>query len=173
MVLSPEEAMAMAADVALASCNMNTSDERTDMENVKLFSEIVRRKRACGLPVVGEVYPTRADSVPREEIHDEIVNSARILSELGADGVKTFYTGRKFREAVVAASVPVLALGAGRTAELKALQQAYDAVNDGARGVFYGRNVTLSNDPQKFLAALLKVVKKGVEPSVALHEAGL
>lgn len=173
MVLSPGEAAAMGADAALASCNLKSGDERTDTENVKLFSEIVRGKRACGLPVLGEYYPANGDTAPREEIHDDVVNVARILSELGADGVKTFYTGKKFRQAVTAASVPVLVLGSGKMTEPKALQQAYDAVNDGARGVFYGRNVTLANDPKKFLSALIKVVKKGIEPSTAMREVDL
>jgi 3-hydroxy-5-phosphonooxypentane-2,4-dione thiolase len=96
-----------------------------------------------------------------------------MLSELGADAIKTFYTGRKFREAVTSAAVPILVLGAGKTTEIKALQSAYDAVNDGARGVFYGRNVTQASNPKRFLSALLKVVKKGIEPSVAAKEAGL
>ncbi len=173
MALSPEEAVMMGADVGLASCNLNSGDERTDAENVRLFADIVRRKRACGLPVAAEFYPGHADVVDREEIHGDVVNVARILSELGADAIKTFYTGRKFREAVTAASIPILVLGAGKTKELAALQSAYDAVNDGARGVFFGRNVTQARSPRSFLSALVKVVKKGVEPSVAARESGV
>ena len=53
------------------------------------------------------------------------------------------------------------------------MRVAYEAVNDGARGVFFGRNVIQAKNPADFLKALKKVVKQGLEPSAAAKEFGL
>jgi len=93
------------------------------------------------------------------------------MSEIGADAVKTFYTGKKFREIVDSTPIPVLVLGADKTnKETEALQLAYDAVNGGARGVFFGRNVIQARNPANFLKALKKVIKLGTEPSTAARD---
>jgi DhnA family fructose-bisphosphate aldolase class Ia len=57
--------------------------------------------------------------------------------------------------------------------EIDALQVAFDATQVGARGVFFGRNVTQANDPEAFLEALKLVVKKGVMPESAAKQCGI
>jgi class I fructose-bisphosphate aldolase len=174
LVVPPEDALALGADMGLASCILKTGSERTDTETVGLFSEIIRAKRACGLPVVGEYYPARRESLSAEQLHEQVAIACRVMCELGADAVKTCYTGKKFREIVAATPIPVFALGADKTErEIDALRLAYDAVNDGARGVFFGRNVFQAGDPPRFLQALKKVVKQGADPSAAAGEFGL
>ena len=173
-LLMPEDALALGADVGITSCSLNSGDEETDTENIRQFAEIIKRKRQCGLPIVGEFYPGHADGIPREKLHDQVSVVCRIICEIGADAIKTFYTGKQFREIVSSSPAPILVLGSGKTrTEVESLQNAYDAVNDGARGVFFGRNVMQSRDPSRFLAALKKVVKQGVEPSAAARECEL
>lgn len=170
-LMTPEDALALGADVGITSCSLNSGDERTDTENLRQYAEIIRRRRRCGLPIVGEFYPGHADALPPEKLHDQVSVVCRIISEVGADAIKTFYTGSKFREVVSSTPVPILVLGSGKTGkEVESLQKAYDAVNDGARGVFFGRNVMQAKDPARFLGALKKVVKQGVEPSAAARE---
>jgi len=173
-IISPEEALALGADIGLASCILKTKDEKIDTGNIKVFADIIKAKRHCGLPVVGEYYPVCKESLSEEQLHDQVAIACRVMSEIGADAVKTFYTGKRFREIVAATPIPVLVLGAEKTPkEIDALQVAYDAVNDGARGVFFGRNVIQAKNPANFLKALKKVVKLGIEPSVAVKEFGL
>jgi class I fructose-bisphosphate aldolase len=173
-ILPPEEALALGVDIGLASCILKTGNERTDRDNIQVFADLIRAKRHCGLPVVGEYYPVHRESLSNEQLHDQVAVACRVMSEVGADAVKTFYTGKRFREIVAAMPIPVLVLGADKLdTETAALQLAYDAVNDGARGVFFGRNVFQAKDPARFLQALKRVVKQGVAPSTAARDTGL
>ena len=100
--------------------------------------------------------------------------AARVLCEMGASAVKTFYTGRKFHDIVAAVPVPILVLGAAKTERpVQALQMASDAVQGGARGVVFGRNVFQADDPARMLRALALVVREGREASAAARECGL
>ncbi|OGO81598.1 MAG: hypothetical protein A2Y21_03805 [Clostridiales bacterium GWC2_40_7] len=170
-IISPEEALALGVDLGLASCVLKTGNEKTDTGNIKVFADIIKSKRHCGLPIVGEYYPVHKESLSINQLHDQVGVTCRVMSEVGADAVKTFYTGKRFREIVASTPIPVLVLGADKMdKEIQALQLAYDAVNDGARGVFFGRNVIQAKNPTNFLKALKKVVKQGIEPTVAAKE---
>ena len=173
-IITPEEALSMGVDIGLASCLLKTKDESTDALNAKQFAKLLLAKRHAGLPLVGEYYPVHAEKLTRDELHNQVAIACRVMAEMGADAVKTFYTGKRFIEITKDIPIPVLVLGADKMEnELDALQLAYNAVNDGARGVFFGRNVTQAKDPSQFLKALKQCVKKGVEPTKAVREAGL
>ena len=89
----------------------------------------------------------------------------RIMAELGADMVKTFYTGESFATVTAGTPIPILALGAKKTKfEKDALRLAASAVRDGARGVVFGRNVVQAREPERFLDALKEVVKNQKDP---------
>ena len=92
----------------------------------------------------------------------------RIVAELGADLVKTFYTGDRFAEIVQSTPVPILALGAKKLPrERDALELAAAAVRAGARGVVFGRNLIQARSTERFLDALREVVKAGADPAEA------
>jgi DhnA family fructose-bisphosphate aldolase class Ia len=91
-----------------------------------------------------------------------------MAAELGADLVKTFYTGKQFHKITEATPIPIFALGAlKKPSELDALKLAQAAVEAGARGVVFGRNVVQARRPQALLEALKDVVKGGVSPQKA------
>jgi len=138
---------------------------------VEIFSKCVSEKRALGIPLIGEFYPTNGDDRLPEDMQDEIFIGCRMIAEMGADLVKTFYTGKRFSEVVVASPVPVLALGAKKLPkESDALHLAADAVNAGARGIVFGRNVTQSREPARFLEALKEVVKEFKAPDATAQK---
>ena len=165
---SASDAVTMGADVVMACCNLQTGDESLDRDNVALFAELAASANDVGVPMIGEVYPMDAENLPEAELHDRVMRQSRIAAELGADAVKTFYTGKRFAEVVEGAGVPILVLGASKTDEMGALKKAHEAVSAGARGVVFGRNVFQADDPVKFLGALAKVVHKEATPKEAL-----
>jgi DhnA family fructose-bisphosphate aldolase class Ia len=70
--------------------------------------------------------------------------------------------------------VPVLALGSRKLpSERDALELAAQAVNSGARGVVFGRNVVQARDPERFLEALCSVVKENVSVDDAAKQHGI
>jgi class I fructose-bisphosphate aldolase len=172
-VCEPEEAVALGADLVLVQLCLHTGSEANDARNVEIFSRLAARAHALGLPVVGELFPPRTKEYTAEQLHDEVYRGCRIIAELGADLIKTFYTHR-FAEVVQSVPVPVLALGAEKTpTEVEALELARMAIAAGAKGVVFGRNVLQAQDPARFLAALAAVVKQGVPPAEAASACGL
>jgi DhnA family fructose-bisphosphate aldolase class Ia len=144
---------------------MKNPDEAEDARNVEVFAGCVTEKRLLGIPIVGEFYPTGGDDRAPEDMQEEVFIGCRMIAELGADLVKTFYTGKRFSEIVEATPVPILALGAKKLPrESDALRLAADAVNSGARGIVFGRNVLQSRDPKRLLEALQEVVKEARAP---------
>lgn len=173
-VVSPEEALALGADLGLASCILKTGDEGVDTANIKNFAEIIKAKRHAGLPVIGEYYPVNRKSLDDGALTEQVSVACRVMAEIGADGVKTFYTGERFAEIVKTTPIPVMVLGADKMQnETDALRVAWNATQAGARGVFFGRNVTQSKDPAAFLEALKMVVKEGVTPEAAANRCGI
>ncbi len=164
-MISVAEAVAQGADLVMGSLTMKNPDEAEDAKNVEIFCSCVSAKRALGIPIVGEFYPTGGDDRTPEEMQEEVFIGCRMIAELGADLVKTFYTGKRFSEIVEATPVPVLALGAKKLPkESDALKLAADAVHTGAKGIVFGRNVLQSKDPKRLLDALKEVVKEYKDP---------
>jgi fructose-bisphosphate aldolase, class I len=173
-MLSVADAVAQGADIVLASLTLRNPDEAEDSGNVEVFSSFVAEKRALGVPLIGEVFPTGGDDTRPEDLQEAVLVGCRIITELGADVIKTFYTGAGFDKVTAAVPVPVLALGAKKTPhEIDALQLAAAAVGAGARGVVFGRNVVQAKSPERFLEALKRVVKAGLTPEKAAKEFGL
>jgi DhnA family fructose-bisphosphate aldolase class Ia len=166
--------MALGADLVLASLTLHSGDEARDRDNVALFTRLAAEKRQAGIPLIGEFYPVAPNALKRDELHAQVAIACRILAELGADAIKTFYTGPRFDEVTAACPVPVFALGAEKLPhELEALRLAHEAVSRGARGVVFGRNVIQAKDPEAFLGALRMVVKEDATPEQAAKEHGL
>ena len=169
-ILSADEALSAGADLVMACCNLQSGDEALDRDNVELFTGVAADADAAGVPLIGELYPLRAEELPEAELHEQVYRGARILAELGADALKTFYTGERFAEVVESAGIPLFVLGASKTAEeIDALRTAHKAVEAGARGVVFGRNVFQAADPAKFLSALARVVHKEATPEDAME----
>lgn len=153
-VMHAQDALAAGADFVMACCLVQSGSEALDRDNVRLFTEIVAQSHKAGVPIIGELYPARAEEMPPEELHERVYRGARILAELGADAIKTFYTGDRFDEVCSSAAVPVLALGASKCGEREAIDKARKAMRAGARGVVFGRNVFQAKNPPAFLKAL-------------------
>jgi DhnA family fructose-bisphosphate aldolase class Ia len=169
----PAEAIRLGADVALVSLTLETGSETTDARNVEVYRDLCAEAKALGLPVIGEYFPADPDSLTPEQLHRKVYASCRIISELGADLIKTFYT-HNFKAVTESCPVPVLGLGAAKTpTQLQALQLAEAEVRDGAGGVVFGRNAIQVRDPGAFQRALCDVVKRGLSAADAVKKHGL
>ena len=160
-VMSVDDALAAGATFVMACCLLQSGSEAVDRDNVRLFSQIVKEKERAGVPLIGELFPVDAEEMPQAELHERIYRGTRILAELGADAVKTFYTGERFSEIAESAAVPVLALGASKKEEADALSMASAACRAGASGLVFGRNVFQSEDPAAFLKKLKHAANAG------------
>ena len=163
----PEDALENGADCVLVCLTLKTGSEATDARNVEVFAELCLKAHKLGLPVMAEYFPHSHLTKSAEEFHEEILIGCRMVSELGADCIKTFCTSR-FEEVTANCPVPILGLGAEKTpTDLDALQLAEKEARAGAGGVVFGRNAIQASNPPAFVAALQDIVKNGMTAAEA------
>ena len=95
--------------------------------------------------------------------------ACRIIAELGAQYVKTYYVEEDFETITASCPVPIVMAGGKKLPELDALTMAYNAVQQGASGVDMGRNIFQSDAPQAMIAAVGAVVHKNMKPKDAFE----
>ncbi|GAH12802.1 unnamed protein product, partial [marine sediment metagenome] len=118
------------------------------------------------------MYP-RGKKIKNE--HDpEVVNIAvRVGAELGADIVKTNYTGDidSFKKIVKGVHIPVIIAGGPKMdTDKELLEMVYDSVQAGGSGVAFGRNIFQSKDPTKLVSAIAKIVHENNSVDEVLKE---
>ncbi len=127
-----------------------------ETQSVHNMTSMVNACNRYGIPVLG------VTAVGKELTRDAryIGLATRILAELGAAFVKTYYVD-DFETVTAACPVPIVIAGGKKLEELEALQMARDAIDRGAAGVDMGRNVFQSDAPVAMIQAVRKVVHEG------------
>jgi putative autoinducer-2 (AI-2) aldolase len=148
-----------AAAVAVQVFIGGVHEARTVKNMLQLIDEGLR----YGIPVLG------VTAVGRELTRDAryLRLACRIIAELGASMVKTYYCDEGFESVTASCPVPVIMAGGKKLPELDALTMAYRAVQEGAAGVDMGRNIFQSEHPSAMLAAVRAVVHDEAEPQDA------
>ena len=169
MVMTVEEALVIGADAV--SVHINVGAE-TDPEMFRILGQVSRQCMRWGMPLVAMMYP-RGKKVKSEHDVDAVKLAARIGAELGADIVKTNYTGDidSFKEVVEGCQAPVVIAGGPKMdTQEDALQMAWEAMQAGSAGASIGRNVFQAPDPVKMVRALHRVVHEGWNAQEAKRE---
>lgn len=116
----------------------------------------------AGMPVMVEplVMASAAGGYAVDGDTDRIVTLARQAAELGADLIKADPTDdlTAYHRVVTAARVPVLVRGGGRVSDEEVLARTRAVLDQGARGIVYGRNVIQHPDPVGMVAQLKAIV---------------
>jgi len=119
------------------------------------------------MPLMAEMYPREKNLDP-----DVVARAARIAFEVGADIVKTFYTGEgeSFRAVVQSCPLPILILGGPKVeSDEQLLRMVRDALDAGAAGIAFGRNVWQRDNPVAAVKALRAMVHEGSSVEEALR----
>lgn len=95
--------------------------------------------------------------------------SARLCAELGADIIKSNWTGsaETFAEIVECVSVPVVVAGGSRVSDLDLLRNLEAAREAGAIGCSVGRNIFQHPAPERMVRAISAVFKDGTSAQEA------
>ncbi len=102
---------------------------------------------------------------------DKILPLVRQAIELGADIIKADPCDdvSQYHQVIqVAAGKPVLVRGGGRVPDAEILQRTYDLMQQGAKGIVYGRNVVQHRNPTGMTRALMAIVHDGATPDAAI-----
>jgi len=156
LVASVEEAIKLGADAVSVHINVGS---KTEAEQLMKLGKISRDCREWGMPLLAMMYP-RGEGINQFD-EKAVALAVRVGVELGADIIKTNFTGsvESFRKVVEGSPVPVVVAGGERmdSAEdiLRMVEMAMDA---GARGVAIGRNVFQAENPTLMTKAISLIV---------------
>jgi putative autoinducer-2 (AI-2) aldolase len=134
-----------------------------ETRSVHNMTKLVDAGVRLGMPVMG------VTAVGKNMVRDAkyFRLACRIIAELGAQYVKTYYVEEGFETVTASCPVPIVMAGGKKLPELDALTMAYNAVQQGAAGVDMGRNIFQSEDPKAMITAVDAVVHKNLKPADA------
>jgi DhnA family fructose-bisphosphate aldolase class Ia len=90
--------------------------------------------------------------------------AARAAQEIGADIVKTYYTGDpdSFRAVVAGCPAPIVILGGEKNDSLESLfRDVYDSIQAGGAGIAIGRNIWAQGNTRAMVEAMVGIVHEG------------
>lgn len=171
IVTTVKEAVALGADAISMHINLGSTNSSKMLDDA---GKISRECKEFGMPLMMMMYP-RGEKVTDEKDVKFVKIAARVGAELGADIVKTNYTGsvETFREVVEGCPVPVVIAGGSKGDDFEILSMIRDAIDAGAAGVAMGRNSFGHKNPSGFLKAVSLVIHNNYLPKDAIKEAGL
>jgi 3-hydroxy-5-phosphonooxypentane-2,4-dione thiolase len=135
-----------------------------ETRSIHNMTRLVDAGLRCGMPVMG------VTAVGKDMVRDAqyFRLACRIIAELGAQYVKTYFIEEGFETVTASCPVPIVMAGGKKLPELDALTMAYNAVRQGAAGVDMGRNIFQSDAPKAMIAAVSAVVHENLKPADAL-----
>lgn len=160
LALDMEEALRLNASAVAVQVFIGGTMETQSVHNMTRLIDLGNRYGVATLGVT---------AVGKEMVRDAkyMRLATRILAELGATYVKTYYVEKDFETVTAACPVPIVIAGGKKLPEADALKMAYRAIQEGAAGVDMGRNIFQSDSPKSMIQAVRKVVHEGLRPEAA------
>lgn len=173
LVGSVESAVRAGADGVCFQFHLSDAMEGPMLRDLGIVADDAGR---FGMPVMAIAYPRRHIAGGDDNYHDMrrdrpdeytelVAHAVRVAVELGADLVKTVYTGsvETFSSVVKAAcGVPVIVAGGPVSADAAAEARAVSALSAGAWGVAYGRQIFMHPDPLAMTLRLRKALDAAI-----------
>lgn len=132
------------------------------LESIDNLSKVINAGYKYSIPTLGVV----AVGKDMERTDRFFKLATRIVAELGANIVKTYYC-ENFEEVVAACPVPIVVAGGKKLSEQDALTLAYNSIQGGAHGVDMGRNIFQSMHAVEMSQAVAKIVHEGFTDKLA------
>jgi putative autoinducer-2 (AI-2) aldolase len=134
-----------------------------ETRSIHNMTRLVDAGLRCGIPVMGVT--AVGTNMVRDARYFRL--ACRMIAELGAQYVKTYFVEDGFETVTASCPVPIVMAGGKKLPELEALTMAHNAVQQGAAGVDMGRNIFQSNAPKAMIAAIRAVVHDNLKPAQA------
>jgi DhnA family fructose-bisphosphate aldolase class Ia len=172
-VTAVHDAVRMGADAVVLYVALEPMHEPA---MIGTLAEIGAECDRLGMPFIAEAEFPNAYQ-PAGEQQDEwgfdyLIRNSRLCAELGADIVKTNWSGNadSFARIVEAAGVPVVVAGGSQVTEAELLLRLEQAMAAGAIGCSVGRNIFQHDRPEAMTRAISRVVKERWPHTEALLE---
>ncbi|AFO59347.1 MULTISPECIES: 2-amino-3,7-dideoxy-D-threo-hept-6-ulosonate synthase [Natrinema] len=165
-----EEAVRVGADAVSLHINVGSDHEP---EQISQLSEITEQAQRFGMPVLAMAY-ARGPGVDSTD-PEALGHAVRFAEELGADIVKTGYSGdaESFQHVVESTRLPVIIAGGSKGSDRETVEMVRGTMDAGGAGISMGRSVFQHEDPEAIARAVAGVVHDDLSVDDALAEAGL
>jgi len=167
LINTVENALRMGADGV--SIHINIGDDN-EAEMLADFGRVAVECSYWGMPLLAMMYP-RGQKIKDEKDVEAVKLAARVGAELGADFVKTNYTGDpdSFAKVVEGCPAPILIAGGSKLSEEEMFRTIEGAMQAGAQGLSIGRNVFQHKNPTLFVKAACSIVHENKTAEEALE----
>ena len=173
-VASVKTAVQLGVDAVVTFLLAGYEDDTYEAQNLEAIAKVFQDCQDFGIPFIIEPLAIKKGMhvVQDFEIMKLVV---RMASEMGADLIKADYPGNRksFAELVRISSSPILVRGGPKMdRERDMLQMVKDAMEEGAAGLVFGRNVWQHKHPARILRALSAIVHENSSIQKALAIVG-
>ncbi|HEY6165187.1 MAG TPA: 2-amino-3,7-dideoxy-D-threo-hept-6-ulosonate synthase [Nitrososphaeraceae archaeon] len=166
---SVEEALRLGADAVSVHINIGAKEEPEMLYNLGMISDECDE---WNIPLIAMMYP-RGETIKNQYDPEIVAHTARIGAEAGADIVKSVYTGEvnSFRKVVKSCPVPIVIAGGPKAKTDKDIvEMCFGAMEAGAKGVTFGRNIFQHRNPPAIIHALSNIILGGKSPKEVLAD---
>ncbi|MFC7215534.1 2-amino-3,7-dideoxy-D-threo-hept-6-ulosonate synthase [Saliphagus sp. GCM10025334] len=165
-----EDAIRAGADAVSFHINVGSTHEPGQLEDLSKLTSAADR---FGIPVLAMAYARGPDVAGDDP--EALGHAVRLAEEVGADVVKTGYSGDadSFEHVVEATRLPVVIAGGSRGTDRQTLEMVRGAVDAGGAGVSMGRSIFQHEDPEGIARAVAAVVHDDRGVDEALEVGGL
>ncbi len=175
LIARVDDAVRYGADAVITYFFVGYEKDEAETYNLENVARIARECEKLAVPFFVEPM-ARGKRIKGNEYDPQYLKlHVRMAAEIGADYIKTDYTGDpdSFKEAIRGCPVPVLIAGGPKLETAReTLEMAKGALEAGAVGVIFGRNVIQAPDPSALVKALRLIVHEdgSVEDALKLLE---
>ena len=164
-----EAAVRAGADAVSFHINVGSDHEPDQIEELAALSDDAEN---LGLPVLAMAY-ARGPGVDGTD-PESLGHAVRLAEELGADVVKTGYSGdgESFSRVTESTRLPVVIAGGSKGTDRETVEMVRGAMDGGAAGVSMGRSIFQHVDPEGIASAVSAVVHDDAGVDEALRAGG-
>ena len=169
LVATVKEAVRLGADGFSLHINVGGSPQEPDM--IAKLGALVEEADSWEMPILGMMYG-RGKNISSPISPKQVALVARVGAELGADIVKSVYTGDvdSFSKVVEGCPVPIVVAGGPKLENSRqVLQMVSDIMEAGAIGTMLGRNIFQHAHPRLMTQAISGIIKHGWNVDRALE----
>jgi fructose-bisphosphate aldolase/2-amino-3,7-dideoxy-D-threo-hept-6-ulosonate synthase len=165
-----EAALRAGADAVSFHINVGS---RHEPDQLTWLSDLTERAEQFGVPTLAMAYARGPDI--DESDPESLAHAVRLAEELGADVVKTGYSGDgdSFAPVCAGTRLPVVIAGGSRGTDRQTVEMVRGAMDGGAAGVSMGRSIFQHDDPGAITRAVAAVIHDGAGVDEALTRSGL
>ena len=164
-----EDAVRAGADAVSFHINVGSDNEP---EQIEELAELTADASRLGLPVLAMAY-ARGPGVDETD-PEALGHAVRLAEEVGADVVKTGYSGDgdSFARVTESTRLPVVIAGGSKGTDRETVEMVRGAMDGDAAGVSMGRSIFQHEDPRGIARAVSAVVHDDASVEEALAAGG-